>query len=231
MLARAGARVPLWITARRQSAGRGRRGRTWVSETGNLFASLLLNDPGPRERAAELSFVAALAVHDAISGLAPAIAGQMALKWPNDVLVAGQKVSGVLIEGEGSAVVIGIGVNCVHHPEETAYPSTDLAAAGVLLTAEELFAGLSGTMMRRIGQWGRGRGFGTIRADWLARAAGLGKPISVSLPGGERRGRFETLDAQGRLVLLLPDGGRDTITAGDVFALDSPSRRLARAER
>jgi BirA family biotin operon repressor/biotin-[acetyl-CoA-carboxylase] ligase len=145
------------------------------------------------------------------------------------VLAAGKKFSGILIEGEGRSVVVGIGVNCTHHPGQAAFPATDLAAAGVLVTAEALFSQLSGTMARRIGQWNRGAGFEAIRADWLARASGIGEPIRVALPDGERCGRFETLDGRGRLVLRLAGGGRETITAGDVASFVS-GRRVARAE-
>src|SRR5262249_16691285 len=96
--ARAGERGPLWITARAQTAGRGRRGRSWVSEPGTLFATLLLTDPAQPERAAQLSFVAALALHDAITTVAPTLAPRLALKWPNDVLCDGAKLAGILIE-------------------------------------------------------------------------------------------------------------------------------------
>src|SRR5229473_5485322 len=100
--ARSGERGPLWITARRQTAGRGRRGRTWVSEPGNLYATLLLTDPGPAERAAELSFVAALAVRDAIVEMAPGLGSRLKVKWPNDLLIDRAKVAGILIEGESA---------------------------------------------------------------------------------------------------------------------------------
>src|ERR1043166_8409052 len=99
--ARAGERGPLWITARRQTAGRGRRGRAWVSEPGTLYASLLLTDPAPPQRAAELSLVAALAVHDALAERAAVLGPRLTLKWPNDVLCDGAKLAGILVEGEG----------------------------------------------------------------------------------------------------------------------------------
>jgi BirA family biotin operon repressor/biotin-[acetyl-CoA-carboxylase] ligase len=230
-LARAGERGPLWVTARAQSAGRGRRGRAWVSESGNLYASLLLSDPSSPERAAELSFVAALAVHDAVAALAGPLAVRLALKWPNDVLIDGKKISGILIEGEGSAAVIGIGVNCAHHPKETSYPAGNLGAAGISVSIDELFLQLSGTMMRRLKQWNRGAAFEAIRADWLACAAGVGGPICIALPDGDRSGRFETVDAHGRLVLQLPDGTVETITAGDVLALTPERARLTAVGR
>ena len=229
-LARAGERGPLWIVARGQSAGRGRRGRVWVSEPGNLYASLLLTDPSPPERAAELSFVAALAVHDAIVAVVPTGAARLALKWPNDVLIDGQKFSGILIEGEGGSVVIGIGINCAHHPQDASYPATDLAAAGFPVTIENVFAELSNAMMRRLVQWDRGRAFDAIRTDWLAHAAGLGGPMRVALAEGECVGQFETVDERGRLILRQPDGALETITAGDVFALATERRQLAAGE-
>jgi len=134
-LARAGERASFWVSAQSQSAGRGRRGRSWVSEPGNLYASLLLFDPAPAERVAQLSFVAALAVRDAIAQAAPALTSRLSLKWPNDVLLGGEKVAGILIEGEvvrGQPVtaVVGIGINCVSHPSEAAFPATDLRAQG-----------------------------------------------------------------------------------------------------
>lgn len=217
-LARSGDRGPVWVTAQSQTAGRGRRGRTWVSEPGNLYASLLLTDPSPPQRAAELSFVAALAVHDAISGRVPGVAARLALKWPNDLLIDRCKFAGILIEGEGTVVVIGIGVNCAHHPADTSYPATDLASAGIRAAPEPLFAALSAAMLVRLAQWNRGEGFAAIRTDWLDRAAGVGKAIRVALPDGERDGRFETVDEQGRLVLRLADGHNETITAGEVMS-------------
>jgi BirA family biotin operon repressor/biotin-[acetyl-CoA-carboxylase] ligase len=221
-LLRQGERGPLWITAQRQSAGRGRRGRKWISVPGNLHASLLLTDPGPAEHWPQLSFVAALAVHDAVVELAPEIRPLMELKWPNDLLLSGAKFAGILIEGEGGeeagAVAIGIGVNCTAHPDGAAYPATDLAAAGAHLTAAALFAVLSVKMPGRLAQWNRGNGFATIRADWLARAAGLGESIRVALADRELAGRFEGLDDAGCLVLIAPDGSETVIAAGDVVS-------------
>ncbi len=216
---RAGERGPLWVTARAQTAGRGRRGRTWVSEPGNLYASLMLTDPAPPARAAQLAFVAALAVADAIAAAAPALAGQLAFKWPNDVLLGGAKVAGILIEAEGTRpllVAIGIGVNCAHHPANAEYPATDLAAAGgAAVPPEALFAALSDAMVRRLREWQAG--FAPIRAAWLARAAGLGGELRARLGARELTGRFEALDEDGRLRLRLADGTVETIAAGEVF--------------
>lgn len=216
-LARAGERGPLWLTAKSQTAGRGRRGRTWVSEPGNLYASLLLAEPSPPERYAELSFVAALALHDAVARRIPGLAGRLVLKWPNDLLIDRNKFAGILVEGEGTAVAVGIGVNCVHHPEATDYPATDLAAAGVRASPESLFGPLTAAMTTRLAQWNRGAGFAATRADWLARAAGVGKPIRVKTGTGEIAGQFDGIDETGRLVLRLGDGTMQTVAAGDVF--------------
>lgn len=229
-LAHRAERGPLWIAARRQTAGRGRRGNEWVSPPGNLYATLLLTDPAPSERAPELSFVTALALYDAILECAPALGTALALKWPNDVLCGGAKLAGILIEGERAAealaVAIGVGVNCQHHPAQTRYPATDLNAAGARVSPEALLAALSATMLGRLGQWGRGAGFGDIRADWIARAAGMGGDMQVRLPDQEIFGRGEGLDDRGRLLLRLADGSVLAIAAGEVFPLASgPSPR------
>jgi BirA family transcriptional regulator, biotin operon repressor / biotin---[acetyl-CoA-carboxylase] ligase len=224
-LARRGERGPFWVTALRQTAGRGRRGSHWSSPPGNLYATLLLDDPGPAEHAPELSFVAALAVHDAIIDCAPAVRERLTLKWPNDLLCDGAKLAGILIESESVtgrlAVAIGVGVNCLHHPAQTPYPTTDLHAGGAEVSAEILFVALSGTMPRRLIQWNRGAGFDAIRDEWIARAAGIGNDMRVRLPDRELFGRFEALDERGRLLLRLADGTLQTITAGDVFPVAS----------
>jgi BirA family biotin operon repressor/biotin-[acetyl-CoA-carboxylase] ligase len=224
VLARAGERPPFWVTAQSQSAGRGRRGRSWVSEPGNLYASLLLFDPAPAERVAQLSFVAALAVRDAIAREAPALAPQLSLKWPNDVLLGGEKFAGILIEGEAVrgqpvTLVVGIGINCASHPSDAAFPATDLRAHGSAVTPQSLLPSLAAAMLARIAQWDRGEGFAGIRRDWLAAAHKLGESIRVSNGGGERTGQFAGLDAAGRLLLDLPDRTRQEIAAGEVFPL------------
>ncbi len=235
-LARGGEGGPLWITAQRQTRGRGRRGNRWVSPAGNLHASLLLIDPSPVRQAAELSFVAALAVHDAVSELAAALEPRLKLKWPNDVLISGAKVAGILIEaenvgGERLAIVTGIGVNCASHPDGTEFPATDLAACSAFVTAEAMFTALSSAMQRRLRLWDRGRSFAAIRADWIARAAGLGAPVRVRLPTRELAGVFERLDDAGRLVLRSPDGRLEAIAGGEVFALADTARSLAPAAK
>jgi BirA family transcriptional regulator, biotin operon repressor / biotin---[acetyl-CoA-carboxylase] ligase len=221
VLARASERGPLWVNARSQSAGRGRRGSAWTSPPGNLYASLLLSEPSPKPLAPQLSFVASLALHDALCDIAPRLGPQFKVKWPNDLLLGAAKLAGILIEGEsepGFAVVVGFGVNCASHPDDTTYPATDLLAAGVMVTPAALLAALAATMARRLAQWARGEGFAGIRVDWLKRAAGLGQPINVRLPERELCGRFVGLDEAGHLQLEQP-GGLTTVTAGEVFAL------------
>jgi BirA family transcriptional regulator, biotin operon repressor / biotin---[acetyl-CoA-carboxylase] ligase len=212
---------PLWVTADQQTAGRGRRGNEWISPPGNLYATLLLSDPSAPARAPELSFVAALAAHDAILTCAPGLCEKLALKWPNDVLCGGLKLAGILIESrsleDGLTVAIGLGVNCKHHPPLTTYPATDLAAAGADVAAGDLFFALSGAMLGRLEQWRRGESFAAIRADWLDRATDLGGEVKVRLPDRELLGRWEALDAAGRLLLRRPDGILEPIAAGDVF--------------
>jgi BirA family biotin operon repressor/biotin-[acetyl-CoA-carboxylase] ligase len=188
----------------------------------------LLTDPAPPEHWPELSFVAALAIHDVVAELARAVRPQLAIKWPNDLLLGGAKFAGILTESEGDAeggvVAVGFGVNCTSHPSDTDYPATDLVAAGVDVSAATLFAALSAKMVGRLAQWNEGQHFATIRTDWLSRAAGLGQVIRVRLADRELGGVFETIDDIGRLVLILPDGDRRTIAAGDVVQLVGPER-------
>lgn len=247
---RCGDRGPLWITAETQTAGRGRGDRSWFSPPGNLYASLLMCEPAAIGRVPELAFVAALAVRDAIAAAAPALAPKLALKWPNDVLLAGGKCAGILIEGDhepatGATVVIGIGVNCVHYPqgqggsqshcvnEPILYPATALAVHGAAVTAEQLFARLSATILTRIAQWDHGNGFAPILADWLAAARGIGEPIRVRTSNSEKTGRFTGVDRSGRLMLAQEDGAVELISAGDVFPLverPAPGALLRKAE-
>src|SRR5215471_6129876 len=231
--ARAGERGPLWVVAKEQSAGRGRRGMPWVSPAGNLHATLMLTDPAPPAAAPQLGFVASLALHDAAVTAAPALAPRLALKWPNDLLCTGRKIAGILIEGEGDpvAVAIGIGVNCRRHPDATELPATDFNAEGARVSAAALFDHLASAMQARLTQWNRGAGFVGVRAAWLARALGLGQPIRVRLSDRETTGRFETIDDTGRLVLRAGSGEVEAIAAGDIFPIDrAPQDGLSEAK-
>ena len=222
--ARDGAMTGLWVTAVEQTAGRGRRGRPWESAAGNLAASLLLIDPAPPEAVATISFVAGIALHQAVIDLAgPSASERLKLKWPNDLLLDRLKVAGISVEGDKLAsgrlaVVVGIGVNCRTHPVTgTLYPATDLTARGAAVAAEDLFLRLAARMAEELARWDRGTNFAQIRRAWLARSLGLGEPVRVNLNTRTIDGRFVTLDEGGRLVLTRDDGGRETISAGDVF--------------
>jgi BirA family biotin operon repressor/biotin-[acetyl-CoA-carboxylase] ligase len=222
--AEAGERGPLWIAARQQYAGRGRRGRSWVSEPGNLYTTLLLTDAAPVSAVYGICFVAAVALHDAVLDAAHGIAPvQLKLKWPNDLLLDGRKIAGILVEGVSQAgrhaAAVGIGVNCRHHPESTEYPATSLASAGYAVEPSDLLERLGETMRRRLDEWQRGVNFEAVRAAWLTRASGVGLPIEVRLPSGTMTGVFEALDESGALLLRRSDGTRETVAAGDVFPL------------
>jgi len=224
--ARQGERGPLWIVAAKQTSGRGRHGRAWISEPGNLYATLLLTEAAPPSRAPELAFVAAVAVYDAIAEVAPKLRQRLMLKWPNDLLYDGAKLAGILIEGEGTAVAIGIGVNCRRHPEATAYPATDLITCGAEVSPDDLMPILSRTMPDRLDQWQRGAGFAAVRQDWLARAQRHGSAITVRLGERAMSGRFEGIDDTGRLLLRSEGGALETISAGDVFLMPQTPTRL-----
>ncbi|KAB2952460.1 MAG: biotin--[acetyl-CoA-carboxylase] ligase [Rhizobiaceae bacterium] len=220
--ARAGDPGNLWVTARRQLQGRGRRGRPWVSEEGNLYASLLLVDPAPSARLGTLPLVAAVAVYRALKPLFVRTPQALAIKWPNDILVDGRKINGILLESESlpggrMAVVVGCGVNCRHHPDNPAYPATDLSDCGVELEPKDLFVSLAHAMAGTLAEWNRGDGFAEIRETWLRGARGIGERVAVNLHEGQVTGVFEDIDTDGYLCLLTEDGARRRISAGDLF--------------
>ncbi len=217
---------PLWLVADEQTLGRGRLGRSWVSEPGNLYATFLFAIAQGPQAASQVSFVAALAVHDTVTKLRPELAPR--IKWPNDVLIGGAKFCGVLPEVVGenpTRIAIGCGVNIAHAPEGTPYPVTalgaDLAVATVL---KELDANLT----RRLAQWDEGRGFGATRTDWAARALGLGSAVTATSGARKITGTFEGLAADGALLLEEADGTRIPIHSGEVsFAELERQRRTS----
>jgi len=221
----------LWIIAESQSGGKGRNGRVWSSPPGNLYASLLLIDPAPPRRAAELGFVAGVALALALRGV---LSGdpRLTIKWPNDILHDGAKLGGILLEAASLpdgrfACVAGIGVNSRSHPQDTLYPATNLAAvAGGAVTAELVFERLSAAMADWLEAWAAGDGFETIRAEWLSLAAGLGGRISVSRAGQSIEGVFKTIDPTGRLIVEQASG-EVAVEAGDVFLLARPAGAIA----
>jgi BirA family biotin operon repressor/biotin-[acetyl-CoA-carboxylase] ligase len=212
---------PAWIFAAEQTAARGRRGRLWRHPAGNFAATVVIWPAGGPAQAALRSFVMALALHDALEGLTGAGAA-LALKWPNDVLVAGGKAAGILLETlPGGALSIGVGVNLVAAPSAEAVeagalaPVSVLEATGVRIAPLALLGALAGSFAR----WEHVMatdGFAPVRAAWLARAARLGETVTARLPRAEHRGRFETVDDTGAIVLNTA-GQRIAIAAAEIF--------------
>lgn len=216
--ARAGAAEGLWLRAGRQSGGRGRQGRVWTSPPGNFYASTLVRLRPSDPEAATLALVAAVALEEAVRAYLND-AGGLRLKWPNDVLIDGAKLSGILLERSGDAVVIGIGVNLAHHPEGLERLATSLAAHGAVADPATFHDTLADAFARWLGIW-RGQGLAPVRARWIERAHPPGTPLSARLPDGTAvEGLFDGLDASGALVLRFADGGRCVIHAADVFLL------------
>jgi BirA family biotin operon repressor/biotin-[acetyl-CoA-carboxylase] ligase len=220
--ARAGDAGDLWITAERQTSGRGRRGRAWVSEPGNLYASLLLIDPAPMERLGSLPLAVAVAVHQAIRTVLPLAAEPVEVKWPNDILIGRKKACGILIEGEGLAdgryaLVIGIGINVSLKPENPMYPVTCLREQGAATSAQELFAHLFASMAETLDIWDSGSGIREITGHWRKVACGIGERITVNLPDRSISGQFTGIDDNGLLMLDTGGGRIMPIAAGDVF--------------
>jgi BirA family biotin operon repressor/biotin-[acetyl-CoA-carboxylase] ligase len=226
--AREGDRGSIWFVTAEQIAGKGRRQRAWVSPRGNLPASVLEVLSVAPAIAATLGFAAGLATEAALRKVsleAALRAGpesfKYELKWPNDVLVGGRKLVGISLDAESMddrlAVVAGIGINVVAAPEGTPTPAISLAALGVQISAEELFAALSDSLVEFHGIWDKGRGFGQIRKLWLERATGLGGAVAIKSAGSTIEGTFETIDAQGCMIVRTPAGRLMPITAGDVY--------------
>jgi BirA family transcriptional regulator, biotin operon repressor / biotin---[acetyl-CoA-carboxylase] ligase len=212
-LAREGAPEGLWLRAVRQTGGRGRQGRGWHSPEGNLHASTLVRLRPGDPPAATLALVAAVALQEVISAYAPV--HRVLIKWPNDLLVEGGKLSGVLLEREEDAVVIGIGVNLAGHPEALDRPVTSLAAlTGAAPDPAAFLENLADSFARWLGRW-RGEGLGPVRSRWLAAA----HPIGTALATSAGKGLFEGLDETGALRLRLADGTSRVIHAGDVFLI------------
>jgi BirA family biotin operon repressor/biotin-[acetyl-CoA-carboxylase] ligase len=218
--ARAGAAEGTIIWAREQTGGRGRRGRSWSSPPGNLYCSLLLRPDAAPASAAQLGFVAAVALAEVLRAILPA-ARSLRCKWPNDLLVDGAKIAGILLEAEGAgravdALVLGMGINVESHPANTPYRATSLRAAGADVGIESLLESLAERLLHWYRHWQQ-EGFASVRSRWLDFAEGLGGPIEVRLEGATLTGRFAALDGTGALDLEFPDGRHRLVTAGDVF--------------
>lgn len=216
-LARDGVAEGTWLRADTQEGGRGRQGRTWVSPPGNLYASTLVRRMAGDPPAPSLALVAAVALDALLQGwIAP---DRLMIKWPNDLLADGAKVSGILLEGVEDAVVVGIGVNLAHHPRDIDRPATSLATLGLSAPdpadfAEELATSFAAWLAR----W-RGEGLGSVLARWQARAHPIGTALSVRAPEGVIDGLYDGLDGAGALRLKTPDGRLHLVHAGDVFLL------------
>ena len=213
--------VPTWILADSQTAGRGRRGRAWQSPVGNLMTTLYLPISFDAVKAGQLAFVAGLALERTVSALIGERA-QASLKWPNDVLVHGKKASGILLESamrdnKIDWLAIGLGLNLAHHPDDTPYPATSLAAymdtPANNLAALEILARAFDEVFR---QWRNG-GFGPVLQAWRSVAHGLGGPIVATLENEQFEGIFKDIDEKGALILQTAAGDTITIDAGDVF--------------
>jgi BirA family biotin operon repressor/biotin-[acetyl-CoA-carboxylase] ligase len=220
-----GERGPLWIAADLQSQGRGRLGRHWVSEPGNLYATFVFTLHGTALVASQTGFVAALAIRDTVAELLPGGTGPIRIKWPNDVQLGGAKFAGILPEtvaqpGEDRiTVALGMGLNIAHAPQATPYPVTALARHGGGIVPRACLDVLDRSLARWLGVWREGRGFAEIRQNWLAHAAGLGQDFVGMVDRKEVQGRFADLGDDGAMILVLADGSRKAIHSGEVRAM------------
>jgi BirA family transcriptional regulator, biotin operon repressor / biotin---[acetyl-CoA-carboxylase] ligase len=219
-LADAGETGPLWIMARRQTAGRGRADRPWVSEPGNLTASLLIQMPNPGGALSQLSLVAGVATIDAIRQATSGGPAGLRLKWPNDVLIGQAKCAGILIQSLTGAhvatVVIGSGIDLAWHPTNLGRAATDLAEHGYRVIPEVMLGSLGEAMHNWLALWNGGRGFAGVRQAWLDRAGPAGERVTVDTGRERIEGTFADLDAEGALVICDRHGQRRTVTLGDV---------------
>ncbi len=202
--------------AHEQTAGRGRRGRTWGSPPGNLYCSFLLDAGGDRAVAPQLTFVGAVALRDALAGLLPGVA--VRIKWPNDILCGGDKVAGMLLEWSDPLAILGVGVNVAGVPDlPLLFPATCLAAHGCGADAGAVLTALCDSLAPWYTLW-RKSGFAPVRAAWLEQAAGIGAPVKARLADESvHEGVFHDLDADGALILETDDGTMLRVLAGDVF--------------
>jgi BirA family biotin operon repressor/biotin-[acetyl-CoA-carboxylase] ligase len=206
------------VHADEQTAGRGRLAHTWFSPQGNLYLSILLRTGLPATRASELSFLSALAVADTVEVLLPRQIRAM-LKWPNDVLVSGAKIAGILLEQSDDATVIGIGLNVLQAPSNTAYKTTTIVANGGIASVDGARDILLGRLAFHLAEW-RSTGFGPIREQWLERSYPVGAAIRANVAGQSVSGHFVGLDPDGALLLDTPEGRR-RIVAGEIVAAGS----------
>nr|WP_208408553.1 biotin--[acetyl-CoA-carboxylase] ligase [Sphingomonas vulcanisoli] len=212
----AGAPEGTWLRAERQSQGRGRTGRGWQSPRGNLYASTIVHVHPGEPTPATLALVTAVALHETAAAWAGTEARRLSIKWPNDLLANGIKLAGVLLEREGDAVVIGLGVNLAEAPSLPDRATIALSALGAAPDPAAFLEDLTQSLARWIARW-RGEGLAPIRAAWLAAAHPIGTALQAALGDEKIEGLFEGLDAEGALRLRRADGAIVTIHAGDVF--------------
>lgn len=223
----AGQPLPFWLTARQQTSGRGRRGRPWISQEGNLYATFVIETfAGADINFSQLPLVIAIALHRAIADvIGPQHSHRLQVKWPNDLLFDCAKIAGILIETDHfidtRVAIIGTGVNCSTHPVMETLAS-NFRQFGLIISLDELLTAYRRTMDETLYNW-RTHGFSLIRQAWLARAVGIGKKISVRLPNETLHGVFERLDDDGYLVLALSGGEHRKIASGDVFLYSQPT--------
>ena len=223
-LAGGGASHGAVIWAKSQTDGKGRMGRRWESLEGNLFVSILLSPDCDLTECSQLSFVASIAAAETLKPIVPGEA-DIRCKWPNDVLLSGKKLGGILLESfttmdeEGKDrqwVVVGVGVNIDSHPEEVHFPATCLKDAGVeLVSAKIVLSRFVYHFIHRYDEWVNG-GFEAAQAAWMERAYGIDEPMQVQVGSEAYEGTFRAIDQFGRLVLEDASGEMQTITAGDV---------------
>jgi len=209
------------IWSLKQTSGRGRRGRDWQSPPGNLYTSLILRPEVPLQKAAQLGFVASLAVYDALGNIGPA-GHQVHCKWPNDVLLNDKKVAGILLESSGGGVdkqpdwiILGMGLNVTCHPDDTVFPATSLQFEGWPNTLGEAITAYTKSFLSWTNRW-LDIGFAPIRKDWMQRCKGIGEEIQVRLENETLIGIFEDIEEDGALRLNV-NGKTQCISAGDVF--------------
>jgi BirA family biotin operon repressor/biotin-[acetyl-CoA-carboxylase] ligase len=217
-LARQGAPEGVWLRAVRQSGGRGRQGRQWHSPPGNLYASTLVRLRPGDPPAPTLALVAAVALQEAASAFV--VAGvTIEIKWPNDLLVAGAKLSGILLERIDDSIIVGFGVNLADHPDETDRPAINMGMLGGAPDPARFLDALAKSFARWIERW-RDEGLEPISERWLAAAHPRGSALRTHTAGGSWiEGVFDGLDENGALRLRLADGSTQVIHAGDVFLI------------
>ena len=218
MLERSAAGAPegLWLRADRQDDGRGRMGRRWNDGDGNVFASNIIKLQADDNPASQLAFVAAISVRAALAHYAPEI--PFLLKWPNDILVNGAKICGILLERKRDAVIFGVGVNLCDHPENLDRPAISLSALGISPPHPQKFVEtLADIFAEKLAQW-RLAGLGAVTQEWQKFAHPPGTPLTANLPDGEQiQGRYHGLGDDGALKLRLADGSVRAIHAADIF--------------